>query len=146
MAHFENAKKWLDRAKSDYADALVLDKHTWPKSTETICYLCQQATEKALKTILVYNGDEVPKIHNIRDLMNLCVKYEPTVKVETRISMKLTDFAIASRYPDNLNEWTEEDTKLGLKYSNHTIDIVSAYLEKAEKETEDQEQTSEALE
>ena len=72
--------------------------------------------------------------------MNICVKYEPSVKIETRIAMKLTDFAIASRYPDNMNEWTEEDMKLGIKYSKQTIATVSQYLETAEKEQESQEQ------
>jgi len=138
MAKLEQAKRWLERAQSDYADAIVLDNHTWPKSVETICYLCQQVTEKSLKSILIYHEDEVPRTHNIRDLMNSCIKHEPSVKIDGKIAMKLTDFSVASRYPDNMNEWTEEDMKLGLKYAKQTLDIVKQYLEKAEKEQETQ--------
>lgn len=137
MANLKQAKKWLERASSDYADATVLDKHTWPKSVETICYLCQQATEKSLKSILVYNEEEVPKTHNIRELMNRCAKYDSSIKMDGRIVNKMTDFATASRYPDNMNEWTEEDTKLGLKHSKQILDMVALYLENANEEQND---------
>jgi len=134
MANLEQAKKWLERANSDHADATVLDKHTWPKSVETICYLCQQATEKSLKSILVYNEAQVPKTHNIRDLMNKCAKYYSSIKMDGRIVQKMTDFATASRYPDNMNEWTEEDAKLGLKHSRQILDTVAQYLENTNEE------------
>jgi HEPN domain-containing protein len=128
------AKKWLDRAQKDYDFAAKIEKHFWPKDLEQICYHCQQGTEKALKAVLAYNEVDIPKTHNIGQLIDECKKFDPSIEMDRKISKLITDYATLSRYPDNMNEWTEDDARLALKYAEQTISVVNQYLAKAEKE------------
>ncbi|MCL2365703.1 MAG: HEPN domain-containing protein [Oscillospiraceae bacterium] len=128
------AKKWLDRAQRDYDFAAKIEKHFWPKDLEQICYHCQQATEKALKAVLAYNEAEILKIHIIGKLVDECKKYGFSVPIDRKVAKLITDHATLSRYPDNMNEWTEEDAKLALKYSKLTLDAVIQYLTESEEQ------------
>ena len=123
------AKKWLDRAQKDYDFATKIEKHFWPKDLEQICYHCQQSIEKALKAVLAYNEVEIPRIHIIGRLVDECSKYGFSIQIDRKIAKLITDYATLSRYPDNMNEWTEEDARLALKYAKQTLDISGQYLE-----------------
>jgi len=104
MADIEHAKEWLDYAQRDYDFAVDVESQFWPKHMEKICYHCQQSTEKALKAVLAYNEVEIPKTHNIEQLVNECSKYDTNIKMEIKISSKMTDYATISRYLDNVTE------------------------------------------
>jgi len=140
MSDIVYAKKWLDRAQKDYDFAAKIESHFWPKDLEQICYHCQQGTEKALKAVLAYNEIEIPKIHIIGKLLDECNKYGFSVPIDRKVAKLITDHATLSRYPDNMNEWTEEDAKLALKYSKLTLDAVNQYLTEAEKKNQDQQE------
>ena len=137
------AKKWVDRAQKDYDFASKIEKHFWPKDLEQICYHCQQATEKALKSVLAYNEVEIPKIHIISRLLDECKNFGFPFTIDRKIAKLITDHATLSRYPDNMNEWTEEDARLALKFSKLTLDAVNQYLTDAEKVQEQQDVTPE---
>jgi len=134
MSDIVYAKKWLDRAQRDYNFAAKVERYFWPKDLEQICYHCQQATEKALKAVLAYNEIEIPKIHIIGRLVDECSKYGFSVQIDRRVAKLITDHATLSRYPDNMNEWTQEDAKLALEYSKLTLDAVNRYLMKSEED------------
>jgi len=135
MADIEHAKEWLDYAQRDYDFAVDVEGQFWPKHMEKICYHCQQSAEKALKAVLAYNEVEIPKTHNIERLVNECSKYDSTIKMEIKISGKMTDYATISRYPDNLTEWTEDDAKLALKYAEQTLSMAKKALNITAEET-----------
>jgi len=126
------AKKWLERAQRDYDFAVKIEQHFWPKDLEQICYHCQQATEKALKSVLAYNEIEIPKIHVIGRLVAECSNYGFSVQIDRKVAKLITDHATLSRYPDNMNEWSKEDAKLALKYAKLTLDAVNQYLTESE--------------
>lgn len=52
MRNEGHAMEWISRAYSDRDSALFLYENMYPKPLEVICYLCQQASEKALKSLL----------------------------------------------------------------------------------------------
>ena len=133
MSDIVYAGKWLDRAQKDYNFATKIESHFWPKDLEQICYHSQQGTEKALKAVLAYNEVEIPKIHVIWKLIGECNKYGFSVQIDRKVAKLITDHATLSRYPDNMNEWTEEDAQLALKYAKLTLDAVNQYLEETEK-------------
>ena len=128
MADIEYAKEWLEYAQRDYDFSVDVESHFWPKHMEKICYNCQQSVEKALKAILAYNEVEIPRTHNIWQLVNECIKYEPSIQMEERIANKMTDYATISRYPDNMTAWTDADAKLALKHAKITLDMVKNTL------------------
>jgi HEPN domain-containing protein len=63
-------KKWLDFARADLEAAEVLLKSGKTHWSYQLCVLhCHQAIEKILKTVIVKNGDEVKKIHDLITLL-----------------------------------------------------------------------------
>ena len=53
-----DAKEWLSYAESDLGVADHLFKTYRPKPLEIICFHCQQAAEKAVKSIFVLKGSQ----------------------------------------------------------------------------------------
>ena len=128
MKKSERVEAWIEYAEKDYRMAFNEYNTQHPIHINGVCYLSQQAIEKALKAILVQNEEQMPKIHQLDKLLKLTMKYEPNIKIEEKIASKLTDFAVESRYPDNLYEFTDEDAKLGLKYAREILDKVKVAL------------------
>lgn len=60
-------KHWLEFAKTDLGVAKHLNSQYYPKPLEIICYHCQQAAEKAIKSIIIaYNiQNNIPRKHNL---------------------------------------------------------------------------------
>ena len=87
---------WLKRAESALALGLV------PKSDEIfyedLCFQLQQAAEKAMKALLVYNDIEPPITHSfaviIRELRKALEVPESVERV-----IELEDYAVQTRYP-----------------------------------------------
>lgn len=60
-------------------------------------FLAQQATEKALKAVIVHQtGEEPPRVHSIQRLADLAGMWQELPKQVVR----LDDVYVASRYPD----------------------------------------------
>lgn len=97
---------WLRYAKSDLALAQVL--LTPDMIRGSLCFHAQQAAEKALKAILIFKNIPYPKTHNIRTLLDL-LPQEIVLPHDVDEAAILTDYAVVSRYPNNIEEITEEE-------------------------------------
>ncbi|MGH8478499.1 MAG: HEPN domain-containing protein [Gammaproteobacteria bacterium] len=75
---------------------------------ETLCFHAQQAAEKALKAVLIAKGIAPPRTHNIRSLFD-CLPSEVVIPFELHEVAVLTDFAVATRYPGELEPIAEEE-------------------------------------
>lgn len=64
----ENASQMLALAKSDLSVARV-GKISADTTYKTLCTLCQQAIEKALKSLMIYHDVPYPWNHKIEDLI-----------------------------------------------------------------------------
>ena len=126
----EQTKKWIEIAQRDYDVAINLYENIYPTPIEAICYNSQQSIEKSLKSILVFNDKDVPKIHDIERLAKLTTSYisEISAVMPLKIADVISDFATESRYPDFTMEFTLEDAKLGLKYSKRILELVAEKL------------------
>jgi HEPN domain-containing protein len=99
-------KDWLRHAFSDLELA-----HIAPNEKillEDLCFHAQQASEKALKAVLVANGIPYPKTHNIRTLLEL-LPQDVTPSQEIQGASILTDYAVISRYPGDFEPVTEDE-------------------------------------
>ena len=97
--HSGSPESWLQYANSD----LELSRVSKPQNVlfETLCFHAQQAAEKAIKALLIAKEITFPKTHSIRMLLDLLppeVKQPP----EVQESAILTDYAVISRYPGDL--------------------------------------------
>lgn len=75
-----------------------------PKPLEIICFHCQQAAEKAVKSIIVLKGSQggIPKKHDLFLLLN---HLKNMVSIEEKYydySDILTPYGVAMRYPNEL--------------------------------------------
>lgn len=90
---------WLYFAGQDLQAAHILLKEGIFAQT---CFHAHQCVEKSLKAVLVFHQAPVPKIHDLKKLFLLCLRYEELLKVHQRSIADLNPFYIPTRYPDAL--------------------------------------------
>ena len=95
----EVLQQWIAKAEGDYAVA----KNTLQMKPEDcpfdiICFHCQQAVEKYLKSLQVALGIDPPKTHKIDLLLNLLSEQTRPALTE-REQESLSDYAVSHRYP-----------------------------------------------
>ena len=137
MSKATDASSWIEFAETEISAATHLFNTHHPMPTNIVCYLSQQSIEKALKAILVENNDEFPKVHDIRKILDKTRIYEPSIDIDGKAADKITLFAIESRYPDNILDFTKEDAELGLKYAKEILDKVKTALNITQEQTQD---------
>jgi HEPN domain-containing protein len=97
---------WLRHAWSD----LELARTTRNSKIllEDLCFHAQQATEKALKAVLIFRSMPFLMTHNIRAHMDLLPE-DLNLPEEAKKAPILTDYAVLTRYPGDLEPVTEEE-------------------------------------
>ena len=102
--------EWLRFANMD----LDLAKHSFatmhPAPLEIICYHCQQAAEKFLKSVFIYFNITVIKTHNLPLLVTTLLDYIDVPSEIDDYAENLTQFSTKSRYPQAI-ELDEDQTK-----------------------------------
>jgi len=93
----EIADRWLAFAREDLRVAEIM----MPEGIyNQVCFHAQQCVEKALKSVLVRQGQAPPRTHSIKDLLNLVPQ---SLLADLRDDLgRLDDFYIPTRYPDAL--------------------------------------------
>lgn len=109
---------WLSFAKSDLSLAKV--DRTGSISYESLCFHTQQAVEKALKALLIFDNIVFPRTHNVRILLDL-LKSRHIIPDIVDESAVLTEYAVSSRYPGESESIEEEEYK-------HSVEIAEAVI------------------
>jgi HEPN domain-containing protein len=92
------ARAWLRKAGSDLENAeLCLAAE---KALDTACFHCQQAAEKAIKAYLIARHVEFPFVHDLKRLVDCCIPIDPAFETLTTAAVRLTPFAVVTRYDD----------------------------------------------
>lgn len=88
---------WFSMAEDDLNFAKVGLRE---KFYSQVCFLSQQAIEKAFKGYLVYLGKRHPKTHKLIDLYRLCnANFLEPFKNKIKL---IDEFYIPTRYPDGI--------------------------------------------
>lgn len=98
MDNLVSAQEWIRIAEMDFKSAEYLVK-MYPVPIEIICFLCQQAAEKYLKSYLVLRKKTPPKIHDLNELCKLCIKLSEQFRVVADHCSELTVYGVQPRYP-----------------------------------------------
>lgn len=93
-------EQWLKFAHDD----LVIGKRAlleheviiWPA-----LYHAQQCAEKALKAYLIFKKQQPRRTHDLVDLLELCMEFDPEFKNFLQDAADLTPYVSESRYPDD---------------------------------------------
>ena len=123
----EELRQWFSHANND----LRFAEHglsLYPTPDEPICCLCQQSAEKYFKAFLFFNDIEPPRTHDLPALLEMCEKILPEFGELAKKCVFLTKFAVAPRYPNEL-QLTEEDAKVSIKYAKDIEKFVLSKIE-----------------
>ena len=101
---------WLVKADEDLlaAEHLLVLKDA--RVFGAICFHAQQCVEKSVKALLVSLSMPFPKVHDIRELLDLLpAERRPTLGL--LLQERLTDYATVGRYPGEEGPVTREETE-----------------------------------
>jgi HEPN domain-containing protein len=117
------SKRWLTYARSDCdaAHALLRDPDDYPRQ---VCFLAQQAAEKALKAVLVLLEIEFPFTHDLDRLRDL-IPEGWRVKIECPDLADLAIWAIEARYPGDMPQVVEADAHDALQTAEALYQTIS---------------------
>ncbi len=65
-----------------------------------VCFHAQQAAEKSLKAYLHLRSNEVPRIHSLGKLVELCSQHDRTFQRIKNDALSLDRYYIPTRYPE----------------------------------------------
>jgi len=92
-------QRWLRHASSD----LQLSRLARGRPEilqEQACFHAQQAAEKALKAVLLWQGMAIPRIHDIHVLLQMVERLGIQPPQAVRDARILNPYAVETRYPD----------------------------------------------
>lgn len=116
-------KQWFVKAEEDLGSAEILFREGG--STDTICFLCQQAVEKYLKGYLILKKKKFGKIHDLAALLALCGEIDKEFLDWYQPAEKLTSYYIETRYlPDIPVSYTREEAEEALKLVGEILEFV----------------------
>lgn len=121
------AEIWFKKAR----DHLSFAKAGWKESkiVSDACVLCQQAVEKALKSLLELENIDIArtpslKTHRLVDIIEECKKYYPQVETFTDDCERLTVYYF-DRYPADIPlNLTEEDVEFAITVAEEVLELV----------------------
>lgn len=87
---------WILKAQSDLADARRTLRSDGP--FDTACFHCQQAAEKYLKAFLSFHGKQIPRTHDLEEILPICQKIDHTLVPMKMNPEELTSYAVEMRY------------------------------------------------
>lgn len=125
----EQVYKWIEIAEED----LLLAKHAFTLSSNVpfrlICYHAQQCAEKYIKGFLVSRLIDFPYTHSIDELVKLC-PHEFNLMNRLADTFKLTNYAVAKRYPGELRKTNKNDAEIAVKLAELTKDVIEELLKR----------------
>jgi len=136
VGDYAEAKTWINLAERDYAIAVHLNDTFIPLPVEIICFHGQSAVEKALKAVLAYYEDKIPKIHDITALLTLCKEHTDEIHIDKGIADTITDFAVVTRYIEDRRDFTEDTAEFALKQAKLILEMVKNFIEETENKSQ----------
>jgi len=122
----ELVEQWLEKAETDLVAAGRLASEA--RLRGLAAFLCQQAAENFLKAVLVRNQVEFPKIHNLKEILDLVATVEPLLAAALRPAEVLTEYAVDPRYPGDYPKVTSETVRTALAVASQVREAVRRNL------------------
>lgn len=121
----ELAKIWLEKAKDDlsWAEDSFADGYFG-----NVCFICQQITEKALKSYLFSKKQTLVRTHHLPALNTRCKEFDKDFSQLKDAVNTLTNYYTDTRYPDIWDYSRFQDKKLAeeaLKFAEQVLNFIS---------------------
>lgn len=89
---------FLEKASRDLRTAELMAEEPGD-FRDIVCFHAQQCAEKSLKAVLLAQGADVPRNHDLELLLGAVSGVLPSVETLSQDCTLLTDFGVAPRYP-----------------------------------------------
>lgn len=97
VSYTSGPEAWLLFPRDDLKGAKKLfEDGPW----NLVCFHAQQGSEKALKAYLRDRAGEVPRVHSLGKLIELCAKTDRTFLRLKSLALSLDRYYIPTRYPE----------------------------------------------
>lgn len=129
----EEAANWLNQA---FYDVKAAEWNLEGGFFNTVCFLSQQASEKALKSVVYFSGISRKKLltHSVFELLKLSLKVIPELQEFLDDARELDLHYIPSRYPNGLVSgyphqfYGKNTAENALKAARRIISEINKYL------------------
>jgi HEPN domain-containing protein len=91
--------EWIAKAEGDLATAGRELRARRSPNYDAACFHAQQAAEKYLKAFLQERATYFPKIHNLIELLELCLPLDASFEFYRDLLVRLDRYAVRYRYP-----------------------------------------------
>jgi HEPN domain-containing protein len=91
--------EWVSKAEGDFLTAGREMQARKSPNYDAVCFHCQQCAEKYLKAVLQANDKHIPKIHNLIEIMALCLPLDSTFEMLRADLVALERYSVRVRYP-----------------------------------------------
>ena len=106
--------EWVKKAEGDYSTAQREVRARRAPNYDAACFHAQQAAEKYLKGFLQEQNFPPPKIHNLGQLLHLCLPYDAQFQQIDQQLAALDAYAVRYRYPGD--SATNADARSALQH------------------------------
>ena len=114
----DDPREWMNRARSNLQRARVRIPDVY---IEDMCFDAQQATEKALKAVLMHRQIDFPFVHDIDHLILLLEEDGVAIPAGVRESSELTKYVVIGRYPFDFRSVREEEYVKAIKMAEAVV-------------------------
>ena len=127
----DHQREWMNFAKSDLAFARL--RNIEGLSLEGLCFHAQQATEKALKAVMIYREIDFPYTHQIKTLISLLSDGGVEVGLDADMADELTHYAAISRYPGLPEPVTREEYEAALEIAEKVVEWAEDQIQRRDQ-------------
>ncbi len=121
------ARQWVQKAENDLKNATYTLQMGEDCPTDTVCFHAQQCIEKYVKALLVCQGIDFPRTHDISLLMTLLPgASRPTLTPEEQ--ERLTDYATITRYPGDYEPILLSETRRAVRIARRVRSAIRKRL------------------
>lgn len=127
----KEAKRWFEQALEDLKSAKILYEN---ERYYLVCFISQQIVEKALKSVIYFNKEDLVLGHSVKKLADWAGTFDKRfTKLGEDVSI-LDSYYIPTRYPNGLPEgipaevFNKKAANDALDLAQISIDIVKSYL------------------
>lgn len=118
--------EWVEKAEGDFATAGREIRARKSPNYDAVCFHAQQCAEKYLKAVLQANDKNIPKIHNLIELMALCLPIDPSFEMLRADLIIMERYSVRVRYPGESAE--KVDAQAALKSVKVVREFISQKL------------------
>jgi HEPN domain-containing protein len=120
-------RAWRVKAEEDRL-CIRNEMNAAQKPWGVICFHCQQAAEKYLKSFLVCRGVKPERTHDLAQLVDACAQLDATFSALRPACVKLSDFAVDTRYPGVPVEVEEQMAREAVEIADQICRTIHAKL------------------